>query len=72
MCALATNAAEVLVCWEHAIVPMGLRRAGVVRDGMACLGIIPTAPHGKVVLHFGFDLIKGLFERIGEVEPMAG
>jgi hypothetical protein len=58
------------VCWGCSVVPMGLRRAGVMRDGMACLGISPAAPHGKVVLHF--KLIKDLFEMVGNVESMVG
>lgn len=49
---------------------MGLNRAGVKRDGMACLGIDPTAPHGKEMLHF--KLIKSLFEMVGNVESMVG
>lgn len=49
---------------------MGLHRAGVMRDGMACLGIIPTTPHGKAVLHFGLN--KDLFERVGNVELVVG
>jgi hypothetical protein len=49
---------------------MGLHRAGVMRDGMACLGIIPTTPHGKAVLHFGLN--KDLLERVGNVESVVG
>ena len=50
----------------HAIMPMGLERAGVVRDGMACLGINPTTPHGKVILHF--EPIMDLLKIVGNVE----
>lgn len=49
---------------------MGLNRAGVVRDGMACLGISPPAPHGKVLLHL--KLLKNLFKMACNVESRVG